>query len=142
MFFQAILRLPGSPARGEATTTNLINQTSLGFLLPARGCHTSTSPAGICWGKKRVDSSPGTAPTAKTPPTAHPAQPGLQENQPQWGGNIPDPLPLIFSFPKATLIPQNMLSTGTPGVVCVPLLSNMIYFAGQIIRLLILWLLL
>lgn len=81
-------------------------------------------------------------PQQKTPPTAHPAQPGLQENQPQWGGNIPDPLPLIFSFPKATLIPQNMLSTGTPGVVCVPLLSNMIYFAGQIIRLLILWLLL
>lgn len=148
MFFQPILRLPGSAAPGEATTTTLVNQTSLGFPLPARGCDTSTSPADICHpGEKRVDSSPGIPPTAKIPPTtldgAEGTYPGWKINpsKSQRGGNIPaQPLLPILSFPKATLISSNTLSTGTPGVSCVPLLSNMIYFAGQIIRPLILWL--
>lgn len=57
MYFQAIWRLPGSPARGETTPPH-VNQMNFGLLLPARGCGTLASQAGACRRAKRGGCQP------------------------------------------------------------------------------------
>lgn len=57
MYFQAIRRLPGSPARGETTPPH-VNQMNFGLLLPARGCGTLASRAGACRRAKRGGCQP------------------------------------------------------------------------------------